>query len=341
MDGKENPDNMGGPRQRIAEGPNSSAHVSPSASVHARQEFDDISKAADVAGGAEAQGAPFDGSHHRQSRDVKPAVIGVDEYDVDLDLSDDESVEGEHRRGGGSGGESRPLLHMNGSGWLDGTILRPSPHASRGSDSASISSSAGNSLTPSVEGGYNIFKPAYIGRGDAPVVTPSTQLAEQVTISSSHGAQPASLHAFDVGDSAEAAALRRGSASGEASSGTMPLAPPLGAANIPADVMDASIISDDRFADADEGGLSVISADAPYQFEALSENQRSYAPRPSPYHEDPVSEEDWCTQGSGGDGGGSRHSWMGAGGTHGGVGVDDDGPDDDGFSFKARRSGHA
>lgn len=160
-------------------------------------------------------------------------AVDVDEYDLDLDLSDDDEeseedeVQDEHRTASRS--NAAALFRATRNGWVrDGTLLR----SDSGSGNGALDSKA-SSLTPSVEGGYNVFKPPYTaGRFAVEEVRSDPVVYDHVDM--------------DLAHSHDAAALRKAHKADQTTFAGGPAA----TASAVGDVSLAG--SDDRFADAEE-----------------------------------------------------------------------------------------
>lgn len=197
--------------------------------------------------------------------DQPPQHVDVDDIDDDLELSDDDlGVEQQGRAGS--------FLRNDGQGWMH----------YRGLDSSGngTGTERDSSLTPSVEGGYNIFKPPFHGRfafAQDDEVDPLTPGEEEAGASPEFtGAHMAAITGGAAAavpittHSSEAAALRRGSATvsvEEAAhadkvskllgSGSGSSSSAVGGANyVPHEYEgeggEATIVEDSRFADAEE-----------------------------------------------------------------------------------------
>jgi hypothetical protein len=159
--------------------------------------------------------AEFDGHDLSEGFELPP-MIDVNDIDDELEFSDDEA-----------GLDSRPgsFLRNDGRGWAHqfGSAGRftPSSELSRSMQDGD------HSPTPSVEGGYNLFKPPYTGKMESPVLShlrspdPMYQQEDR-----QDGSRVSSLTAITGGD---AAAMPIGSSSGEAAAlrkGQIPLESP-------------------------------------------------------------------------------------------------------------------
>lgn len=169
--------------------------------------------------------APFltlPADHVKGSGGLKAHSIEVDDYDVDLDLSDDDLDEEKSSEGR----RSHMIMRNAGQGWI---LERSGGSTSHNSDDI---------LTPSVEGGYNLFKP--------PNSSSVQHSADEVDETESYAM--AQVH------SDEAEALRRASAK-ETEIRTRDLSDPQHHHDTDryADGLeDVSAMTDERFADADE-----------------------------------------------------------------------------------------
>jgi len=153
--------------------------------------------------------------------------IEVDDYDVDLDLSDDDLEEEK----GSEGRRSHMVMRNAGQGWI---LER------NGGESTSHHSD--NVLTPSVEGGYNLFKPPYSSNVQRSSTDEDDDEIESYAMAQVH--------------SDEAEALRRASAK-ETQTRRRDLLESQGMHHHNSDPIgggmgDVSAMTDDRFADADE-----------------------------------------------------------------------------------------
>lgn len=159
--------------------------------------------------------AEFDGHDPSEGFELPP-MIDVNDIDDELEFSDDEA-----------GLESRPgsFLRNDGRGWAhqfgSGGRFTPSSELSRSIQDGD------HSPTPSVEGGYNLFKPPYTGKMESPVLShlrspnPMYQQGDR-----QDGSRVSSLTAITGGT---AAAMPIGSSSGEAAAlrkGQIPLESP-------------------------------------------------------------------------------------------------------------------
>lgn len=88
-----------------------------------------------------------------------PKAIDVDDYDVDWDISDDDSDI--QRRESSRADLAGQIWHGTGDGWKMGSIVDQQDNSSVGETKVNLSH---ESPTPSVEGGYNIFKPPFKGK---------------------------------------------------------------------------------------------------------------------------------------------------------------------------------
>lgn len=196
--------------------------------------------------------------------ETTPNAIEVDDYDVDLDLSDDDLEEVNRR--------SQPLLRNDGRGWRleqDNTSLSSNGQHRQGPESI-----ASEHLTPSVEGGYNLFKPPYGGSSrDPPINQDETYNEDDNNIES---------YAMTQFHSDEAEALRRASAKVEDDSQHLEMSDRNrsqlrqhhdvlyanqgdhldesidgegGGVDYQSAIGDNSAMTDDQFADADEEGV--------------------------------------------------------------------------------------
>lgn len=125
---------------------------------------------------------PFDQVHNRE--DLSPRPVEVDDYDLDLDLSDDDLDEGKENR-------SHSILRNSGNGWR----MERNDTSSTRNETVDSSVNLGR-RTPSVEGGYNLFKPPYTGN----------------VSNDEHDDPEAESYAMAPAHSDEAEALRRASA---------------------------------------------------------------------------------------------------------------------------------
>ncbi|CAO1618147.1 unnamed protein product [Sympodiomycopsis kandeliae] len=184
----------------------SSAHTHAQSSAHSRENFQSshlLHDAGDQTASAEHQEQNEESQH-----------VDLDDIDDDLELSDDDL--------GVDQGRTTSFLRNDGQGWVHhyGTTDSGSP--------ADAGPSARGSLTPSVEGGYNLFKPPYQGHfaftapgGHDDEVDPLDAGYSPDSAVNSADANSAPLLAITGGaasavpiamHSSEAAALRRGSA---------------------------------------------------------------------------------------------------------------------------------
>lgn len=224
-------------------------------------------------------GASASGSLQRIVADDarRPGQVDLDDIEDDLELSDDDL---------GLDSRRASYLRNDGRGWVHHT---PGPGEFSGPGSMdhahSRSTEGPPSLTPSVEGGYNLFKPPYTGK-----VTPeSTEgLAEAFQQYTMSGSSLMPLAAITGGAAAavpienaaggEAAALRRGSASldtdlehrtprsGLLKKGVAALGVATPDGRVVAEEYETGLerdedtVEDSRFADADEGGEATVDA---------------------------------------------------------------------------------
>lgn len=201
----------------------------------------------------------------RQRGDANGCGVELDDVDLDLELSDDdddEEVLGNGQRNVLLGRGS--YMRNDGNGWVQHDGSRPSAssqaqHSS--STSASMPSSPSRSirsLTPSVEGGYNLFKPPYTGRSDSftPSVTPSP-LGEDGSTSGSGSSESHAAYAdLQAQHVSNVLAHRRGSIAAEdlRTSAILrtPIMSPTGLHDETQASVDSGGGSDGRFSDADE-----------------------------------------------------------------------------------------
>ena len=187
----------------------------------------------------------------REDREVssgRSSVVGsalpqtqVDDYDVDLDLSDDDLDEGK----GNGQDRVHAVLRNSGNGWV---MERNESSTSSAAEYPSITTDF-ESPTPSVEGGYNLFKPPYSSKGQL-VGAEGDETGKRLL--GAAGAAPDS-YAMKQVHSNEAEALRRASKKAD-DPRSLHLEPPqpLGLAASASLVADCSTMTEDRFADADE-----------------------------------------------------------------------------------------
>ncbi|UZJ55082.1 hypothetical protein CBS101457_004402 [Exobasidium rhododendri] len=179
-----------------------------------------------------------------------PKMLEVDDFDVDLNLSDDD-LDDEDKSNNGRHA-SHGILRNDGSGWKMEHAYSSST-SSRSDVRVPLEDLHLNSLTPSVEGGYNLFKAPFtsvVRRGSVESTAGNTR-------KSAEGDEMESF-AMTQAHSDEAEALRRASVAkqqqhhhdlealytkaGESRGGRYPIA----------GEGDISATSDERFADADE-----------------------------------------------------------------------------------------
>ncbi|SAM79567.1 related to Serine/threonine-protein kinase [Ustilago bromivora] len=159
--------------------------------------------------------------------------LETDDVDLELELSDDDLYDDLDEAGGARG----PMLVNSGNGWTvrndedtdggdvddGGAAFLPEAYVRKGS---SGSESSNGILTPSVEGGYNVYKPPYqhiLSPPESSVpnesgITAATDLSGTNNVAATskapNGAQPAApacqTFAMDATLSTEAAALRKG-----------------------------------------------------------------------------------------------------------------------------------
>jgi serine/threonine protein kinase len=173
--------------------------------------------------------------HIESQGGLRAHSIEVDDYDVDLDLSDDDldDEKGHEER------RAHMIMRNSGQGWV---MERNSSSTSRHSN---------NDRTPSVEGGYNLFKPAYTGH----VSDDDDEAVEDEDMETYAMAQ---VH------SDEAEALRRASAKEMEKGRSQGLmqqhqqAAMMQHHHQELDLNDLSNMTDDRFADADEEDSTAI-----------------------------------------------------------------------------------
>lgn len=164
-----------------------------------------------------------------------------DDVDLDLELSDDDISDDLHDVGAGGRG---PLLVNSGRGWTvrndddieegiedDGAAYLPEAFVHNARKGSSGSDSSNDILTPSVEGGYNVYKPPYqhlLSPEDASALPGGSGFTAATDLSSSHSdkalsKEPSPIHvdletaapscqtfAMDESLSNQAAALRKG-----------------------------------------------------------------------------------------------------------------------------------
>jgi len=139
-----------------------------SASI-ARSAFGAMSQPSSPLSGSDAfQPFAFDSLGRR--RHMPMPLDGVDldndDVDIDLELSDDDLSDDVHGAGSGLRG---PMLVNSGHGWTvrdenhlnGGAAFLPEAYAHNARKGSSGSDSSNDILTPSVEGGYNVYKPPY------------------------------------------------------------------------------------------------------------------------------------------------------------------------------------
>lgn len=139
-----------------------------SASI-ARSAFGAMSQPSSPLSGSDAfQPFAFDSLGRR--RHMPLSLDGVDldndDVDIDLELSDDDLSDDVHGAGNGLRG---PMLVNSGHGWTvrddnhlnGGATFLPEAYALNARKGSSGSDSSNDILTPSVEGGYNVYKPPY------------------------------------------------------------------------------------------------------------------------------------------------------------------------------------
>ncbi|MCO5565548.1 hypothetical protein L7F22_019222 [Adiantum nelumboides] len=173
-----------------------------------------------------------------------PKAIDVDEYDVDWDISDDDSDI--HRRESSKGDFPGQIWHGTSDGWKMANIIDQQDSSSA---SETKNTRTHESPTPSVEGGYNVFKPPFKGKfqlagnGERPKFERFTTGTDS---SSDHGLP---LETQDLSSLRRAGEL---DTVDQSKSIRMPVATH---SYIPGPEVapgDLTIMSDDRFADADE-----------------------------------------------------------------------------------------
>lgn len=199
----------------------------------------------------------------------RPSHIDVDDIDDDLELSDDDDIGLESRRGSylrndgqgwtqhysmggsGSGNNSRGAGPESGSGQRSSRTSLTSEQYTQQSRTPHYSHAS--SLTPSVEGGYNVFKPPHPGKfalsdNTKSETMPDTERDDLMPLSAitANGTSvvPITHHA------SEAAALRRGSAQLDTMSSNGSKEVLRAGGRMPS----AAEEEDSRFDDADEGG---------------------------------------------------------------------------------------
>lgn len=166
-------------------------------------------------------------------------AVELDDYDVDLDLSDDDDVDSETSRRHGTDA----VLRNDGSGWVQDSFARRSTE-NRVNDSTP-------SLTAS-EGNYNDVNPVY---STEEKYDQHTQIVTS-GLDSHLYEPPHADYVMDVAHSGEAAALRRASqvdaAEGKMFRRNHQTGIQRGHDASAFDAADSSVLSEERFADADE-----------------------------------------------------------------------------------------
>lgn len=203
----------------------------------------------------------------------RPSHIDVDDIDDDLELSDDDDIGLESRRGSylrndgrgwtqhysmggsGSGNNSRGAGPESGSGQRSSRTSLTSEQYTQQSRTPHYSHAS--SLTPSVEGGYNVFKPPHQGKfalaNESPETMDDTERDDVMPLSAitANGTSVVPI----THNASEAAALRRGSAQLDTMSSNGSKEKLRGSGRVPS----AADEEDSRFDDADEGGGLVAS----------------------------------------------------------------------------------
>ncbi|CEH18207.1 Ca2 /calmodulin-dependent protein kinase kinase beta and related serine/threonine protein kinases [Ceraceosorus bombacis] len=230
--------------------------------------------------GGNGAGSPRFHLASTMSSPVAPRVE-LDDVDLDLELSDDDDDDVLHARTRTSLQPRASYLRNDGRGWVmhpaqgQTDTGRPTNLSGGSSTSAEVSGGASSasesppaayahSLTPSVEGGYNLFKPPYVSARDATGLG-STLSPSPVYSGEEEEARANSAARAQVGpsDDSHAAPHRHG---GSFAQDTRP-----NLAHSETNARDAHLDEslsndDDRFADADETDIS------------LSQQRRIFAP---------------------------------------------------------------
>lgn len=186
-------------------------------------------------------------THNANSEHGTPKAIDVDDYDVDWDLSDDDSDI--HRRESSRGDLDGQIWHGTSDGWKMENVADQQDSSSA---SETKNTRTHESPTPSVEGGYNVFKPPYKGKFQLPTAKGARPNFERsVTENDSSLGHGVPLEKEDL------SSLRRAGEVDTVDQNKTVWMPNGSAAHsyVPGPEVapgDLTIMSDDRFADADE-----------------------------------------------------------------------------------------